>query len=189
MTTLVNPFMSHPAVGGPFLSDSFNRADGSLGNADTGQPWSTPAGTFSISSNQAASASGDGLAIVTATADGDLSIDGAVATAYVSSLVFRYSDASNFYYVYDWPGGSNISIRKVQGGSDIEYASVARTASSGLVTYRVVLNGTAIDLYRNGVLMFSTTSSFNASATGVGMRVSNGGGQANRWDNLSMEAL
>lgn len=172
------------------IFDSFNRADGALGNLDSGGAWSVPSGTFSIASNRATTPSAGGLAIATGWADGTLEVDGLQSTVNgdvpVSSAVFRYSDASNFWYVYDYHRVATIALRKVQAGSDSQVASGSRTGSTGWHAYQVVLNGTAIEVWLDGVLLISTTHSFNVSATGVGMRASTGANAGCLWDNFSM---
>lgn len=191
MTFIINPARFAPAGPTVIVSDSFDRANGAIGTADTAQVWTEAVGTFTVASNQATTATGDGLAVVEGAADGTLEVSGLAGTSPgtpVSSLVFRYSDTNNFWYVYDYHGSGSIALRKKQGGSDTEFASAGRTGSGGWHDYKAVLSGTSIQIYLDGTLKISTTSSFNQTATKVGLRSSAGASAGSTWDDLSMTA-
>lgn len=145
----------------PIGSDSFNRADGAIGNTDgaaaaegggSGLTWAT-VGTWVTATNKAAcSALSGGLGIVTVPCSSiNVMVEAAVTrTAGNAGIVLRYQDASN--YIYAFHDGTNVALHKVTtAGGDVELFSVATTYSAGKRLI-VSANGTAFRVYYNDVL-------------------------------------
>lgn len=167
--------------------DSFDRADSSttLGTADTGQVWATVIDTGSpgttgwgIISNTAYMPSGafQNLAYV----DSGLS-DCTVEVTMVNAagdagVCFRVVNGSN-----NFVSTSNALFVRVSG-------SFTNLGSWGYVagdTIKVVLSGSSIKCYTNGVEQLSVTNTNHQSATNHGMR--RNGGFAVRWDDFRVK--
>lgn len=106
-----------------------------------------------------------------------------------SCLVFRYSDDNNFWLVY--PNTTvlppQITLADKQAGvlTDRGAAAASGIVSGSPNTVRVQAAGNNINVYVDGVLLVSYSSSFNASATKVGLNAHVSGTQtAPTWDNL-----
>lgn len=166
---------------GIIVSDSFNRANGAIGTADTGQTWATTNGgsSYSISSNQVAPALIGSAQHTPCVIDAGKS-DGIVSCDYASSvsgtgLVFRLVDDANFWLVLVFDG----TMYKKVAGSYTFVASV--TAGNG--TWTAELDGTSIVVKNNGVQQASVTDSFNQTGTKHGFSSVNSNTQ--RYDNFS----
>lgn len=125
---LSRPLASLITPSGLAVTDSFNRGDGSLGTADTGQAWSVLLGTAAVSSNRmvwSGLTSGVGLAVL----DGGFA-DGYVQVAFNypstngvnAGVAFRVADSNNLLWVgasHNPAGNSNdrILLQKVQSGT------------------------------------------------------------------------
>lgn len=162
------------------ITDSFNRADSAttLGNTDTGQPWSilTPATTFGISSNKAY--------IITGNAQRHAVVDAAVSDCTVTVTVsgdtdtgmcFRATDTDNLWIT----NGANLFKRVATN-----FTSMGTFAYTTGDTISAVLSGTSIILKKNGSTLLSLTDSFNQTATKHGLR--NFNSLASRWDDFSI---
>ncbi len=176
-------------------SDSFNRVNNSaaIGVTDGGGTldpltWTTQQGTCGISSNQAyasALSGGKGLATVDlAAADVDLTLT--LATANLGGLMFRFVDTSN-YWVWAAVTGSSI-LYKMEAGSLTQVGVLTVGAADGDVV-RVVAVGSTIEVYRNGSLLLTTTSSFNSTATLHGLYCENTAVRLNDWSASTMSSI
>jgi len=154
------------------VSDTFTRGDttGPLGTADSGQAWATIAGTaFGITSNQAYNTDTANTLCIAAIDTGmaDVRVACSVSrTTQVAGLVFRLSDASNYWYVS--LSGSATALIKVVAGSPTTVATSA-TTYSGATTVEVVAVGGSIQVYTAGALLLSASDTFNAAAVQHGI--------------------
>jgi hypothetical protein len=120
--------------------------------------------------------------IETGIADGTFQVDMA---SYVNSyrrsypyLIFRSSavnSAANFWFVRTEANNNIVRLFEVNGGGWTERGNWSGTINSGqLYEIRVVTSGNSIQVYVEGTLRISYSSSFNATATvaGIGAYVS-----------------
>lgn len=148
------------------ITDSFNRSNGNLGNADTGQAWLTGGAATTkwvVSSNVAKRASAttsvnDVAYIDCGKSDVIVSADITLTTSSSGSrLVARMSGTSvdNSMSMYLHPGGT-VSIFRTISGSNSSIAS-APFAFVGGSTYSCVFmcRGNVFSVYINGVLKVS----------------------------------
>ena len=152
------------------LIDSFDRADApSLGNADSGQPWSALLGSWSIAAGRAAG--GPGYAMTVADSGGTT---GMVSTALAVPsaefwLVVRASDSSN-YWRFGRSGGGAYQLQKVVGGTPGGPAPTVATvlpAAGDLLACGLLSAGISCSV--NGVNVAAVVDSFNVDATDVGL--------------------
>ena len=181
--------------GNIIVFDDFNRADGALGNAVTGQAWTVVSGTWAILSNTArvsTSTNSHDIAII----DTDKSNIRAIMTLSTVNtdtsneggrLIIRYTDSRNYWAFgqavftplrYAWfKRVNNVPVQTVIAGL---------TPSNGDVV-AIIAVGNSIQFLVNGVVVGTTTDSFNATATICGIK-----GWSNtsaRYDNFLVEAL
>lgn len=179
----------YPAAGGGgvLVTDSFDRADdaSSLGNADTGQTWQVH-GTGSILTNRArfaalGSSPTAGLAwIHSGSGDGVVEITFSTVNNF-GLLVFRLSDVNN-YLAFEGTGGVGQRVIKREAGTVGSVVVFGGSVVAGDVI-TIALNGTAIDVEKNGSGLGSTSSSFNQTADGHGFGCH--GNVGHRWDDFS----
>lgn len=140
-------------------SDSFNRADGALGNSDgaghaeanggAGLAWAQTAGTWGIATNAAqcsALAGGLGFATLNGYSPDVLLECAFTRSAGQGGLVARYQDADNYLIAYH--DGTNAKLDKVVAGVNTNLLSAAATYGAGNIL-RLHLRGTAAELYYN----------------------------------------
>lgn len=83
-------------------------------------------------------------------------------------VIFRRTDANNYWTVRCSNPGSTTKIIEVNGGAETERASVATTWNAAQFRIMIEALGTSIRVYRNRALLTSYGSaSFNQSATGA----------------------
>lgn len=105
-------------------------------------------------------------------------------------LVFRYLDASNFWYVFPDSDNSLIQVYSVENGSHkqrIRYSFI--NASGTSIDIKITCKGTNIILFVNGIEIVTYVSSFNQTATKVGVRCGKSGSPASKpsWDSLIVQ--
>lgn len=173
-------------------SDSFNRADGAIGTADTGEVWSVLSGTWTIASNQAkegTTTSTQHLAVLDCgVSDGavQVTIPSVAAGSANAGLSFRASDVSNHWRLISDSSGTY--IEKKVAGTFTTMASYAPVATDGDVL-RVVMLGSLVGAYRNGTPLGCVTDSFNSTATKHGLdhgASTSDTGPRPRWDDFSV---
>lgn len=158
---------SGPAVSGTLFADDFED-----GNADG---WTPTSGTWSVQSGQYVGQAGGGNSFSVA---GESSWTDYVLQAKVSvtsnaggnkdaGLLFRYTDADNFYVLYlknDDRSGRKMELVKSVGGvkTTLAYANPS-VAADTFYTYKIAVHGSDISVYQNDVLQFSATDSSLAS--------------------------
>jgi len=163
------------------LKDRFNRTGSSLGTADVGGTWVVAGGgTFNIFGNFAH--------YVTGGTDSQATLDAGTAdvTAQVScitnqddGLVFRFSDTNNFWVAIL---ASNIVYlyKRVAGTYSLVNSASVSTAL-GRSSLTICASGDNISVFFNFVSLFSTTDSFNNTATKCGLRSTT---SDTLWDNF-----
>lgn len=143
---------------------------------DSGFPWTEHLAGFQTVSGagvETTGTQGNGDCVATVDfADSDVSLGcdftrGADSTDH-GGLCFRYSGTSD--YLYARVTGSDIEVRKVDGGTDSLVASTAHTWGSATQKFlQVVLHGSSIRVFVDNVEVVDTSSSFNATATRHGL--------------------
>ena len=162
--------------------DSFDRANStnSLGSADTGQAWinSVVLGNpIGISSNAAYSASEVGCTAVVdcVSSDGSLSI---VVGAFADNMgiTFRYADNSNYAFAVVSNSVSKFYIGGKSSGSTFGGSSASGYYISGVTlsagdTLKIVMSGTSITVYVNGVSKGTLTITQNSTNKKHGIKI------------------
>src|SRR5580765_976235 len=167
-------------------ADSFNRANGAIGSTDGAGSldpiaWQVLSGTVTITTNRAAASSTAQAVVQLSTADVDINVT--LNAASGCALIFRVVDSSNFWAWYT-AGTSSFLFRNV-ANSFTQIGATQTGATPGGDVMRIVANGTAISVYRNGVLKLSTTDSQFLTATKHGIYFSTN----DSVDNWSASAL
>jgi hypothetical protein len=169
--------------GGPtvLLSDAFPDANGTSLPADAAGIWTAQVGTFYVQGNAAEGNSDhDGDQITADSGHSDFTLTCAVTPAYTDTnnwerpgLLFRWTAADTNTFLIDVDAdGSLVRLFDIQSGSFTLRGSSARTIASGSThTLTVVAIGTSIAVYWDGASIITYTSSFNQTATKVGLRL------------------
>jgi len=159
------------------VSDNFTRADSAitLGTSSSGIAWSQVAGTMGISTNRGYVVTSASPAIATlesgkADATWSCTLSGDGITADYAAMVFRYSDASNFWAVeVTGDATRKVKLYKIVAGvqSNFIYGG-STTASVAMIV--VVTSGNSITVTVDGSTSIAGpgTDSFNATATKIG---------------------
>lgn len=144
--------------------------------------WTQHTGSWSTSGGHGVLTSTDGTAYdlmtVPSAADGTPSVEVPTLDSVAAGLVFRYSDASNFWVFVE--NGAGCELRKIQAGTP---STVGSDASTGALS--VVLLDDAIDCRVGGVSKITTINTFNKTATRHGLAAEPSSGCAAQWDNFS----
>lgn len=162
-----------PAV---LTRDRFRRADGALGDTETGLTWVEPlTDDFTISENRAV-ATNDGAdhMAVTDVGAADYYVQAEFATVGLTGnrvgLVYRYVDSDDYSaLVVDVASGS-VKLVNVTAGVFEDLATQGIETYSG-VTLGVLVSGTTVTAYLEGVELFSATA-VNTTAESVGFYAS-----------------
>lgn len=144
--------------------DTFNRANGSLGTADSGQTWSTLTGTTAIASNKATVTAGAPSATAALPYgnhdNGAFSLKIAVSStsANPAGLVMRILDNNNRIGCFLAPSTQKAQIFKTDGGTTTMLAEANATiAANTTYTVKAILTGAKIDMYVDGVFYVTFT--------------------------------
>lgn len=168
-----------PAV---YLSDTFTRANGAIGTAETGGAWTDASGTWIVTSNQAAVSSVVGIRVVSLD---DLQADGTwsanMTTVGNMGIAYRRTDDLNFIYLAS--ATAVLKLFRVTAGVKNTIGSGSGLIAGDKIEVRV--SGNTHDVYLNGVLDFSATESQGAALTSGGMASQ---ATAARVDNLVHQA-
>jgi hypothetical protein len=102
-----------------------------------------------------------------------------IAAAAEASIVFRYQNPTNFYWAGLGLWGHQYSISKVVNGTYSELVSSGLQSANPAGTYQlqVIVSGSNIELYVNGVLALTVTDTSLASGE-IGLRTVNSTMQA-----------
>jgi hypothetical protein len=144
--------------------DNFNRADGALGTATSGQTWSTLTGTTAIATNKATVTAGAPSATAALPYgnhdNGAFSLKIAVSStsANPAGLVMRILDNNNRIGVFLAPTTQKGQIFKTDGGTTTMLAEANATiAANTTYTVKAILTGPKIDMYIDGVFCVTFT--------------------------------
>jgi hypothetical protein len=156
------------------FSDTFSRADGPIGTAETGQVWQVLDGDWIVTGRQArlqggfvGTADKHVAVIETMRADGTASVRAGVIGSYGTRLVLRCTDVDNYLFV-DW-SGSTLSLRRRVAFVDTTLASTTYAVVEDDLVAAILL-GSAITVTVNGVTKLGpTTETFNVGATMHGL--------------------
>jgi RHS repeat-associated protein len=153
--------------------DSFDRANGAIGTAQTGQAWSATTGSFVVDGGAAklSSASGTANLATQAVGSGDMTVGftSTVAQADVG-VAFRVSDATHYWAVTAQPGTSSWSLVLRNGTSTTTTPISGGCCSAGQhVVVRAV--GPDIQVFVDGIKRGSASNSTLSTATGAGLFV------------------
>lgn len=169
------------------FSDNFDRANSTT---TLGAPWTALKGTWGISNNQAylvtPDLSNDSFAVVDAGAsDGHVQATIGVTPLLFNypGLVFRVSNASNFWEVAHNTGTGNWELYTYSGSYTGPLATGVGTAVQGDVV-RVEMSGTNITLKVNGSTVLTYSGAFNQTATQHGLYFFAASVEG-RWDDFS----
>lgn len=186
--TYSSPATSSPTAPAATYADTFTRANSttSMGTTETGSlAWTAVNGTWGINTNQAYSVGGANNALVgvnVGSANG--TIEGTTATRDAgTALVWRMTDSANWYCLLISAGLTQF-CKSVSG--TVTTLGSAGTSANGDV-WKVVVNGTTFNAYRNGATtptLTATDSSLSAAGT-WGFRADTTGG---RFDNFNYYA-
>lgn len=182
----------------PYFVDDFARADGSaLGSTTLGSlAWAltasvgTPGGVIVSQTAGVSNANVSGRTFATVDAghaDGVFKARLATNDSGAQSLVFRFTDFSNYLFLSRQNSGSQVwSLWRRSGGTaTLVFASGTAIATNDLV--EVVLNGTSVKVKVNGVEIIDQIVTQQASATRYGFGSVTT--YAARWDDVSLDPL
>lgn len=154
--------------------DTFTRADATtLGTTEVGGfAWTAVAGTWGITSNQAAvktTSSGPDKAVI------DVGITSYTVQAtmpavgnYTTGITFRYTDTSNFWNL-GVASSSSVTLMKKIAGTNTTIATLSGLTIAAGDTLKVTVSGNTITGYYNGTQVGQTTSTDLSASTKVGM--------------------
>lgn len=154
------------------VSDTFDRGNGPMGVADTGQVWGvvqTPSSTWAISGNKARATAANlsiialesGVSDCTVSADFD-------ETSGENGIAWRIVDNDNHYMIFP---RYNSVYKKVDG----TYYSLSNILVGAVDpgTWSVVLAGNEAEVKLNGITQATVTDPFNAAVTKHGLMAHN----------------
>jgi endoglucanase len=167
--------VSSPVQTGPTVSlaaETLFFDDFSDGNADG---WTPTSGTWSVQSAQYMGQAGSGSSLSVAgdsswtdyTFQAKVNVTNNVNGNKDAGLVFRYTDPGNTYMILlknnDKPGGKIELIKYVNGVKTNLAFTSADIAADTFYTYKIVLSGSNISVYKDDVLQLTATDSSHAS--------------------------
>lgn len=187
---LAGALENQPHITAPGFADSFTRADSAstLGTSEVGgKTWTANTGTWGVSSGAAYTVTGASADIASIdTSITDMQVEGKLTYSGTQpGLVFRYQDASNYYYVEPFSSGAR--IQKRVAGSTSTVVSTGSGFASGDY-FGASIYGSQINLLHNGSIVATATDTALTAGTKAGMRA----GSANstdRWDDFSVASL
>lgn len=168
------------------VTDTFTRST-TLGNADTGQTWTTQTGTFVTTGSQAyhGSSTNSVSTLNAGISDGIASITLATI-ASLERLVFRGDGTKdNYWHVQQRSSSNNYQLYKVESGTHFSMgASAVVTPANGDVI-SVSMTDDQVAVRVNGTLIFRYIDTYLKTATNFGF----GGSSVNtaRFDNFKVE--
>lgn len=141
-----------------FIYDSFDRANGPIGTADVGGPWTDPSGAWTVSSNQAklSSASGFRVAVITATLEDEGDFTVTMVNVGTHGLCMRRDGGTNNFIGTRVSGGFLRLIRVTSGAATTIGTGGAVNAGDVI---SVNITGNTYTVYINGTQQFQATES------------------------------
>jgi hypothetical protein len=167
-------------VGRYLVVDTFNRADGAVGTATSGQVWTVETGTINVSSNKVAGATSGKIYIDSGAADVEISVDW--STPYTSGqawVILRRTDNNNFWRIGTLSGQPTVQ-KIVSGGVDTAWAFAGHTEAAG-DQLRIVAIGNSIRAYWNDKCWADIRDATGVSNTQHGFQITN---STHRLDNF-----
>jgi len=153
----------------PVASDSFNRANGAIGNTDGaghaeangggGLAWTNQLGTVQIGTNKAIATAlggvGNDRAIATIqSTTADVLLDVFLTRGTTSAgIVLRYQDADNYLYVIH--NGTNLQLVRRAAGVETALVNAAAAYAAGAII-RAIINSTSGSAFYNYVKIGAT---------------------------------
>jgi hypothetical protein len=174
-------------------NDTFDRADSavSLGTSSSGGAWSivTSGGVWGISANKAYAVSNGGggnqAMINTGSAIQDAQIDITAQASQDPALVLAAASNTNLLQISVNTSGNFLRVYQFVAGTAtlLSFNNDITFLDGTTYTIRATKNGTAINVWVNGVLKITTVCDASLTSTNVAIRITAAGGGA-RWDNL-----
>jgi hypothetical protein len=171
------------------LSDDFNRANGALGGN-----WLFDSGAYTVTSNQAKRTNtGGDFAVYNAALSGpDMSVeadqyDGDNVYIAVNGRTTPALRGSTCYMLLQDPGGTQLELGKIVGGTYSTIATGAYSHTSDPVHLRLEIQGTTLRGYSDGVLRVTATDSSITTGNYAGINCANG--TLGRYDNWTAAPL
>jgi len=164
----------------PGIVDTFDRANGPIGDADNGSTWTDFLGKFVVASNQAALTSPSGgtqyaASLPFASADGTLvvTVGGTFgSSAGPAGVVGRITDMNNFIrLVYQHTSVTTLYLQKRVSGTFTTLATYVASQTPGF-ELKLVMSGSTLEGYIDDVLRVSATDSAHSSVTNHGIMLS-----------------
>lgn len=153
--------------------DTFSRADGVLGNAETGQAWSVLGGTWDISGNRARCVVvNTNVAAVIDVGSPDHSVTVTYQQLATWGLAVRVTDINNYYHVSTNQFGEAFFYRQVNGAFTSTQSLSPGFAVGDKITYEVI--GTTHRLLKNGTQVFTYQDSTITTGNKAGLQAYNG---------------
>ncbi len=141
------------------VADGFVRANSSLGDTATGEPWSQLSGSWSVTDGVAAAVNGSGAtALATVPTPGDTATGIAASmvvadpTANGPGLALRVDDANNFWRLWQLPAYGALVLSKNVNGADSTVGAYAASIHAGDRLMAITV-GPFILVYLNGELL------------------------------------
>lgn len=179
-----------PLLDNTIAVDNFNRANGALGNAQTGQPWILIGDgvSWSIDAGKAryTHATIGGAACINAFTP-HASVESIITYGGNDGLAGRFVDHNNYYTVRF--AASGLAVLRFIAGVFTTVGSFNMTLVLGQAYHlKAMFAGTNILVFLNGALCMTVTNeSSHMQGTGFGLRVFNSPG--GRYDDFRLEAL
>jgi hypothetical protein len=178
-------------------SDDFNRADNatSIGSpSDGGSAWVDLDAAFGhfmgISSNQGYNPAGGTGRCYLESSEADAEVEVTITTrantgdGSVNGVMARITDRENFL---EWVAnfGNSHTLRKRVANADTTLDTASAAYADGDV-FKIVVNGTSIECFLDGVSIMTATDSFNQTATKHGVTMQ---GSTGRFDDFSITPI
>jgi hypothetical protein len=133
--------------------------------------------------------------IATPTTNLDLRVNsrpGAWGSGRNTGIAFRVADPDNHFFAYtsfDHAGIQRLTVGYYQNGIRAEFTNNPELPSSFTTLRVVTLNDGRIDVYADGILLYTMSTAFMANVSSAGL-YNNAAGMAltNRWDNFTVFA-
>lgn len=159
------------------VSDAFNRADGPIGTADTGQIWENIENSMVITGNNvngSAAAVNNTAVIESGKSDAEISSTVIGTSADWKRIVFRAIDANNYFYFQTRATGAGqpVQLFRKQAGASTSLFAVTGTVAAGS-KMKVILLGSKIRCFIDATEYQTATDTFNQTATKHGIGSNN----------------
>lgn len=185
-----DPTQDYPSGPPAYVFDTFTRGNGPLGNAESGQAWTFPSSggssAWAISAG-AATPVGTGSQQITVLDTGSVNTNIFMNLTFASTddfgIVFRMTDDNNY-----WMVTRQDLYKRVAGVfTSVMGLTAAFVSGDGI---DIVLNGSLVTIFRNGVSQGNYTMDSNLTATKVGLRHNyNGTAMTTKFDNIFIQPV